>query len=78
MAPKQTRIAVLTSEVDANLKKAAQLQRDGELVLAKELYVAQAEQVMLMIRETKDDKKFQEALKIQLKQILQKVSQRTF
>jgi hypothetical protein len=69
---------VLTSEVDANLKKAAQLQRDGELVLAKELYVAQAEQVMLMIRETKDDKKFQEALKIQLKQILQKVSQRTF
>ena len=78
MASKQTRIAVLTSEVDANLKKAAQLQRDGELVLAKELYVAQAEQVMLMIRETKDDKKFQEALKIQLKQILQKVSQRTF
>lgn len=69
---------MLTSEVDANLKKAAQLQRDGELVLAKELYVAQAEQVMLMIRETKDDKKFQEALKIQLKQILQKVSQRTF
>jgi hypothetical protein len=61
---------VLTSEVDANLKKAAQLQRDGELVLAKELYVAQAEQVMLMIRETKDDKKFQDALKIQLKQIL--------
>jgi hypothetical protein len=36
--------------------------------------VAQAEQVMLMIRETKDDKKFQDALKIQLKQILQKVS----
>ena len=70
MASKQTRIAVLTSEVDANLKKAAQLQRDGELVLAKELYVAQAEQVMLMIRETKDDKKFQDALKIQLKQIL--------
>ena len=69
---------MLTSEVDANLKKAAQLQRDGELLLAKELYVAQAEQVMLMIRETKDDKKFQEALKIQLKQILQKVSQRTF
>jgi len=69
---------VLTSEVDANLKKAAQLQRDGELVLAKELYVAQAEQVMLMIRETKDDKKFQDALKIQLKQILQKVSQRSF
>jgi hypothetical protein len=32
--------------------------------------VAQAEQVMLMIRETKDDKKFQDALKIQLKQIL--------
>ena len=61
---------MLTSEVDANLKKAAQLQRDGELVLAKELYVAQAEQVMLMIRETKDDKKFQDALKIQLKQIL--------
>jgi hypothetical protein len=61
---------VLTSEVDANLKKAAQLQRDGELLLAKELYVAQAEQVMLMIRETKDDKKFQDALKIQLKQIL--------
>jgi hypothetical protein len=48
------------------------------LVLAKELYVAQAEQVMLMIRETKDDKKFQDALKIQLKQILQKVSQRSF
>lgn len=70
MASKQTRIAVLTSEVDANLKKAAQLQRDGELVLAKELYVAQAEQVMVMIRETKDDKKFQDALKIQLKQIL--------
>lgn len=69
---------MLTSEVDANLKKAAQLQRDGELVLAKELYVAQAEQVMLMIRETKDDKKFQDALKIQLKQILQKVSQRSF
>ena len=61
---------MLTSEVDANLKKAAQLQRDGELVLAKELYVAQAEQVMVMIRETKDDKKFQDALKIQLKQIL--------
>ena len=61
---------MLTSEVDANLKKAAQLQRDGELLLAKELYVAQAEQVMLMIRETKDDKKFQDALKIQLKQIL--------
>ena len=36
--------------------------------------MAQAEQVMLMIRETKDDKKFQDALKIQLKQILQKVS----
>jgi hypothetical protein len=69
---------VLTSEVDANLKKAAQLQRDGELILAKELYVVQAEQVMLMIRETKDDKKFQDALKIQLKQILQKVSQHAF
>jgi len=31
-----------------------------------------------MIRETKDDKKFQDALKIQLKQILQKVSQLAF
>ena len=69
---------MLSSEVDANLKKAAQLQRDGELVLAKELYVAQAEQVMLMIRETKDDKKFQDALKIQLKQILVKVSKHPF
>lgn len=78
MASKQTRIAVLTTEVDGNLKKAAQLQRDGELVLAKELYVSQAEQVMLMIRETKDDKKFQDALKIQLKQILQKVSKHAF
>ncbi len=40
--------------------------------------MAQAEQVMLMIRETKDDKKFQDALKIQLKQILLKVSKHAF
>jgi hypothetical protein len=44
--------------VDASLKKAAQLQRDGELLLAKELYVAQAETIMTMIKETADDQKF--------------------
>ena len=78
MASKQTRIAVFTSEVDGNLKKLAQLQREGELVVAKEPYVAQAEQVMLMIREIKNDKKFQDALKIQFKQILKKVSKQEF
>jgi hypothetical protein len=43
------------------------LQREGELILAKELYVAQAEALMQMKRETQDDKKFQEALTTQLK-----------
>ena len=57
-ASKQLRIGNLTAEVDGNLKRAAQLQRDGELLLAKELYVAQAETVMMMIKETEDDKKF--------------------
>ncbi len=66
----------MTTEIDANLKKAAQLQRDGELLLAKELYVAQAEGIMKLIKETSDDKKFNAALKTQLKQVLQKVSHR--
>jgi nicotinamide riboside kinase len=49
------------------------LQRENKLELAKDIYVAQADDMMRMIKETEDDKTFQTALKSQLASVIKQV-----
>ena len=46
------------SEIDAQIKRAAQLQKEGWIEKAKDIYVAQADVVMSLIKETTDDPNF--------------------
>jgi hypothetical protein len=52
------------------------LQRENKLELAKDIYVAQADDMMRLIKETEDDKTFQTALKSQLASVIKQVRRR--
>lgn len=71
---KQERIASIVSEIDAEIKRAAQLQKEGWIEKAKDIYVAQADVVMSLIKETTDDPNFQQSLKTQCRAMINKVS----
>ncbi len=63
----------IVAEIDSQLKRAAQLQKDGRLELAKDIYVQQADVIMSLIKETGDDPNFQQSLKNQCRAVINKV-----
>ncbi|CDW78790.1 vps4 oligomerisation domain containing protein [Stylonychia lemnae] len=72
---KQKRVQQTTQDIDQQLRKAAQLHRDGYLGEAKEIYVSQAERMMEVIKETSDAVEFSNAMKQQLKTTITKAEQ---
>ena len=70
---KQDQIKAIVNEIDAQLKRAATLFKEGNIAAAKDIYVKQCETMIELIKITADDKSFKEALTVQLKSVIQKV-----